>query len=335
MTVSGRNAIFGFGRQSDEGTALTVPKFELPMGGGGINPGRETAQLPWTNNSRDPLGHYVSLVRGDFGVDLPVLPVSIAGLLQAALGSLVTTGSGPYDHEAVPADALPWETFFFGVGGEYLTLSDAKVNRLVISGSAGGPLNARVEGMGKTIERTQPAAKWGAAGMVEDEDPFLRFIGAEILLTQDGTPATTEVHNIPNFELSIENNLDARQTDGIGYEYIAEGSRVVRISATDVIMEDFDFIKTTHFGSATGTSPATQPIYGAMKLTFTGSDEEASTVRSVEFDLPRLHWEGAEWPSADPGGAPITYALAGAGSKPNSGHVLAATVRNGSAGTVY
>lgn len=335
MTVSSRNAVCGFGRQTAEGTALTVPKFETAMGGGGINPARETAELPWTNDSRDPLGHYVSLTRGDFGLDLPVLPVSAAALLQGALGTLVSTGLGPYEHAITPANSVPWMSWFFGIGGEYLKLADAKINRLVISGSAGSPLNARVEGMGKTITRTQPAAKWGAPGLAEDETPFLRFINAAIRLTQSGTPASTIVHNIPNFELTIENNLDARQTDGIGYQYIGEGNRVVRISATDVMMEDFDFIKTTHFGSLTGTTPSTQPIYGSMELTFTGSDEATAATRSLKLALPRLHWEGAEWPKADPGGAPITYALAGAGSKPNSGEVLTATVINGSAGTVY
>jgi hypothetical protein len=335
MTRSARDAVCGFGRQTGEGAPLAVPKFEIPMGGGGINPVRNTAELPWTDESRDAIGHYVSLIRGDFGMDVPVLPISFVALLQAALGNLVTTGTGPYDHEVTPADVLPWMTFFFGVGDEYLTLADAKIGTLVVRGAAGGPLSGRVEGMGKALTRTQPATKWGAPGIDEPVNPFLQFIKAVIKLEDTATPAATVVHNLRNFELRIENNLEAIQTDDIGYQFVGEGRRVIRISSTDVVLEDFDFIKTTHFGSPTATELAESTIYGSMNLLFKGSDGADITVRALEFDLPRLHWEGAEWPSADPGGAPITYGLAGAASKPAAGAILTASMRNGSAGTVY
>lgn len=336
MTVSGGTAVAGFGRQAALGTALTVPKFELPMGDGGIQPDRQTAELPWTFDSRDPVGHYVSRVSGDFAMTLPALPVSLAGLLQGGLGTLDTTGVGaPFEHEALGADSLPWMTWFFGIGGEYLTLADAKINRLVLSATAGQPLSARVEGMGKTVARTEPETKWAAADMVEDEQPFFTMIDAVLKLEAATTPATTVVHNLPNFELTIENNLDARQTDGIGYSIVAEGRRNISVAATDVILEDFDFLKATNFGSTSGTALSGVPVYGSVSATFKGSDGVAAATRGVTFDLLRLHWEGGQWPGADPSRAPVTYAIRGLASTPDSGDIISATTINGSAGSVY
>lgn len=335
MTVSGKTAVCGFGRQTDEGTALTVPKFESPMGSGGIQPERDVQPYPWTNDSRDNVGNFVSRTSGNFTLPVPLLPKSTGAILRAGLGDL-TSDTDLYDpdvHTIIPADSLPWYTMFFGIGGEYLILEDAKVGTLQIAGSAGQPLEATMTGVGKVVERIQPAAKWGTASNDEPVEPFFRFIDSTIKLDVASTPATTTVHNVPNMSITVENNLDMIQTDEIGYSIIGEGARDVSVSCTDVVLEDFDFIKTVFFGSTTGTALSSQVVYGSMSFTFGLSDESGDA--ELVLSSPRLQWNVAQWPGADPAGVPIRYSLMGSASKPASGNVLTATLTNEYDGTDY
>lgn len=334
MTVSGRTAVFAFGRQTAEGTALTAPKFEMPVGTGGIQPARDVQPLPWANDSRDDIGHYVSRTSGDFSVELPALPVSVGGLLYAGLGALATAGEDPYTHTTTPANSLPWNTMFFGVGGEYLTLADAKVSTLEVSGSAGQPLNVSVSGQGKTVTRPQPSAKWGAATLDEAVEPFFSFIGSTIKLAAEGASPVT-VRNVPNVSATVENNIDPIQTDAIGYGMLPEGPRSVSVNCNDVVLDNFDFLKTIFFGSTSGTTLSSVPIYGSAEFTFVGSDGVAAATRSLKLTFPRLMWNVAQWPGTDTSGAPVRYSLTGAGALPSSGSIVTAVLINTNAGTAY
>jgi tail tube protein len=333
-TFSGRSAVIGLGRQTAEGSALTVPKFEIAMGAGYVGPAKSTEELPWTNDSQDSVGHFVSLVSGNLSANVPVLPKSFGAILQGVLGARNTTGAGPYTHAITPSDALGFYTYFFRQPGDnYWTVSDVKHDAVTINWAAGQPLNADVAGTGKNAVRA--GTKWGAATVEEGVDPFYTYIGATMKIDHSATPATTTVGNIPNGSLTIARNLNAIQTDDVTYSYMAEQKRALEVALNDVVLENNDWINVIFTGTTTGTSLSGQVIYGALEFTFLGSDQAAAATRSLKVSLPRVLWAIDEIPGANPDGSTTTYALTGAGSKPSSGSSITATLINSEAGTNY
>jgi hypothetical protein len=332
--ASARSAVVGFGKQVAEGTALTAPKFETAMGGGFVGPERSTAELPWTNETQDSVGDYVERVGGTADLTLPVLPVSAGAILEGILGSRSTSGSGPYTHVFTPSDTLPWMTLFYAQpGGNYWTVSDAKLGSWELSWSPGSPLEASVSAMGKTTTRS--GTKWSAATLDEGVDPFFTYIGATMKFESATTPAATTVRNIAGGSISVNRNLDAIQTDAISYHYMAEQKRDIEVSLDDVVFEDNDLINTIFTGSTSGTTMSGQVTYGSCEFTFIGSDQAAAATRSLKVAIPRVLWTVDQVPGADPGGATLRYTVTGRASAPSSGASITATLINGSAGTVY
>ena len=337
--ASGRNAVVGFGRQVSEGSALTVPKFEIPMGEGMAGPERNVEELGWTAETQDAVGFYVSRVSGIVDMSLPVLFKSFPALAHAVLGARTTTGAAaPYKHDITPAEVLPWLTFFFAQpGGNYLTLPDTKLGSFELSGSSGSPLNMSVNGMSKGAI-TRAAAKWGAAAVVENPnagDPFATMINAVINLDHSSSPATTRARNIRNYSITVNRNLDAIQTDGVGFEYVYEQKREVGLSFTDVVFENNDWINTVFFGSPSGTTLSSIVVNGSAELTFRGSDEAAAATRSITLGFPRVLYAIDRVPGADPDGSTLAYTVTGNVSKPLTGASITISTINGESGANY
>ena len=333
-TFSSRSAVVGFKRQTAEGTPAATPAFEIPMGGGLVGPERAVEELPWTFDSQDSAGHYVSRTSGLIDVTVPVLPRSCVSVLQAVLGARTTSGAGPYTHVLTPADTLPFFTWFFAQpGGNYWTLADSKVGSFALNWSAGSPLELSLSGGGKTA--TRAAAKWGAATVVEGVDPFFTYIGADMRFDVGATPAVTQVRNIGAGSVSVNRNLEMIQTDRIGWEYMAEQNRSMEVSLDNVVFENNDVINTIFTGSTTGTTLSGATVYGSFKATFIGSDQVAAATRSLVIELPSVLWAIDRIPAADPGGGVTRYTVTGSVKKPTSGATITVTCVNSDSGTNY
>ena len=332
-TYSARSAVIGYGKQSAEGSALSAPKFETPMGAGFAGPERSVTELPWTNDSQDPVGNYVNRVGGIVDATLPVLPVSSVALLEAVLGSRSTSGVGPYTHAITPSDTLPFMTFFYAQpGANYWTLADTKVGSYQLRWSPGNPLEVAISGIAKTVTRAD--AKWSAATLVEGVDPFFTMTGATMKFHgSSSTPAT--VSNIGSGSISVNRNLDGIQTDDIGYQYMAEQKRAMEVSLDNVVFEDNDLINTIFTGTTSGTTLSSAPVYGSIEFTFLGSDQAVAATRSLKIALPNVLWTVAQVPGADPSGATLRYTVTGAAAKPSSGATVTATVINATSGAAY
>lgn len=332
--TSARDAVMAFGKQVDESTALTTPKFEIPMGSGFAGPERSIQELPWTNESQDSVGDYVERVGGTVSATLPVLPVSSAGILELILGSRVTTGAGPYTHTITPSDTLPFSTWHYAQPGDnYWQVAGVKLGSWELSWTAGAPLEASVSGMGKTV--TRAASKWSTATLVEGVDPFFTFIGATVKFEAATTPATTTIHTVGQGSISVNRNLDPIQTDAITHSYFAEQKRDIEVSLDDVVFEDNALINTIFTGTSSGTTLSGSTVYGSLDMTFLGSDQASSATRSLNISLPRVLWTIDQVPGADPGGATLRYTVTGKASKPSSGASITAVVKNGSAAGAY
>lgn len=334
MTTSARDAVIAFGKQVAKGTALTTPKFEIPMGSGFAGPERVIEELPWTSEGQDSVGDYVSRVGGVVSATLPVLPVSSAGILELILGDRVTTGAGPYTHTITPADSLPWSTWHYAQPGDnYWQVADVKLGSWELSWSAGSPLEASVSGTGLTV--TRAGSKWTTATLDEGVDPFFTFIGATVKFDAATTPAATTIHNVSQGSLSVNRNLDAIQTDAITHSIVAEQKRDIEVSLDDTVFEDNDLINTIFTGTTSGTTLSGATVYGSIDLTFIGSDQAAAATRSLNISLPRVLWTIDQVPGANPDGSTLRYTVTGKASKPSSGSSITAVVKNGSAAAAY
>lgn len=337
-TYSGRSAVCGFKRQASEGTAETVPSFEIPMGDGGvIGPERTDADLPWTNDSQDQLGGYVQKIAGIVDAPLPVLPVSSVALLQAVLGSRSTGAAvgGIYPHTITPADSLPFYTWFYAQpGGNYHVVGDVKLGNAELRFSAGDPLELGVSGAGK-LPATRSGSKWSTATLVESATPFFTYIGATMKFEAGATPATTQVHNIQNGVIGIERNLQNIQTDGVTDAFEAEGLREITCDLNGVMMENQNLINTIFYGSTSGTTASSVIVYGSCEFLFLNSDQVAAATSSLKITLNNVKWMIDRVPAADSGGDAVTYDISGVAYKPASGAIITALVQNATAGTAY
>lgn len=338
--ASGRSAVIGVGRQTGKGVALAVPKFEHAMGGGLITPERTTEDMAWTTDTQDIPGAYVSRVSGLADLSVPLLPRSAVVWLHAVLGARTTTGAGPFDHSLSPADSLPWLTTFYDqpddpleANKNFLTMVDTKVGSAQLNFAPGSPLSLDLSGAGISLSRA--AAKWGAAGLAEGVDPFFTYIGATMNLDVAATPAVTRLRSIRNGNVSINRNLDAIQTDGLGYQEIFEQTRQIGVSLNDVVFENNNLINTVFFGSASGLTPSGAVVYGSADFTFLLSDGTAAAVAQLKITLNRVLWTVDRVPAADPSGATLAYTVTGRVVKPAAGASITILVKNADSGANY
>ncbi len=332
----GRSAKYGLGRQTAEGTALTVPKFELHMGGGGLMPDRTVQEYPWTGDSQEPLGHYVQKNAGRFEVQLPVLAQSAPAILYGAFGALATTGAAdPYTHTATLADDLPWMTHFFKMpGGDFLTLVDAKFGSWALGGVPGDPLTFNANGIGKRLPASETT--WGAATVVEPKEPFFNMIGATLKLDTSTTPATTQVRWIANHTITLNRNLADIQTDGIGNQYVVPQKRTLEIALNDAVPENLDIFNQSFYGTAdpSGTDLVASVVYGSIDFLYSLSDGTVTTSRKLQITVPRVRFT-VDPIQANASGDVSRYNIAGQASKPATGSMIQAVVLNAQSGTNY
>lgn len=337
-TYSGRSAVCGFKRQASEGTAETVPDFEIPMGDGGvIGPERTDADLPWTNDSQDQLGGYVQKINGIVDAPLPVLPVSSVALLQAVLGSRSTGAavSGIYPHTITPSDVLPWYTWFYAQpGGNYHTVGDVKLGNAELRFSGGNPLELGVSGQGK-LPATRAGSKWSTATLVESATPFFTYIGSTMKFESSTTPATTEVSNIQSGTIGIDRNLQGVQTNEVTDSYEAEGLRAITCDLAGVVMENQDLINTVFYGASGGTTASSVIAYGSIDFLFLNSNQVAAATSSLQITIPNIKWMIDRVPASSSSGDVVTYDVSGVAYKPASGAIITALVKNATAGTAY
>lgn len=335
-THSARAAVLGLGRQTAEGAALVVPKFEIPMGGGFVGPERAIEEFPWTFDFQDSAGFYVARNSGLFDVTVPLMAKSSVAAIQSVLGSRTTTGAGPFTHDLVAADNLPFYSWFFRQpGNNFWTLADAKSGSFQFNFASGAPLSLSLNGLGKTPTRAD--AKWGAATVVEGppSDAFFTMIGAVIKFDVDDTTPTTVIHNVGSGNIGMNRNLEGIQTDGIGYHYLAEQKRDTSITFDNAVLEDNTVINKIFTGAAAGTTLSDDVIPGSAELLFVDSIGTPAAQRSIRFTLSNVLWTVDQIPQADPGGGVARYTITGRAAKPASGAALSVRVINAESGANY
>ena len=144
-------------------------------------------------------------------IDIPAYYDGIGVLIKAALGTLASTGSGPYVHTYTPASTLPSLTIQFQRG---TNLADSredflgmKVNTMTISAEAGSEMTISFDLIGKDADArtTNETAAFPA------HDEILHFEAGDLTLGSSFAPTALQIRS---FELTLSNAIDRRNLLG-------------------------------------------------------------------------------------------------------------------------
>lgn len=306
-------------KQTVKGTPATVAvasAYKMPLSGGNIGPTRATDNLAETDASRDRGVTYAQSGGVEGSPEFYVRDASIGFWLWAGLGADAVTGTMPnFTHAITPANLLPYITTWRDVGDvlweQYL---DCKVGTLTIGAEAGQPLTctAAIQGTKSTRLTTSPDT---ATPVAIQSGPVYNFNNATVTLSGGVTAY------VRSFELTIENNLTAQQTDDFFMFDIYEGSREVSLTF-DLIFDTLTEYNQFHYGGAAGVNQSSSIYNTSALFSFAGSGAN----NQIDFNLPSIAYtDFPVEPSA--AGDPVVVSVAAAAQRSGS-PVVTATVKN-------
>lgn len=312
--LKGNVAWFALGEQSAKGTPNTDPEIFTPFSGGSIAPQRQTDQLSETDADRDEGVTFVQQTGVEGSPELYVRAENFHHLAKYALGAVVTTGAGPYEHVITPATEIPYLTAYRNIGDTlWEQFDDCLISELSISADAGNPLTATAAIMGLETTRlgADPTGGWTETLA---SDQVLNFNDAAVTLSGSSTSL------ISSFECTISNNVSTQQTDdSVPYDVVAGQFQVT--AGFDLIFEDLDEYNSFHYGGTSGTTIDSGIYTTDANFTFTvGTDD-------IQFDFANLAIE--EFPvDPDPSGDAIVVPVRARAQRDASDPLVTVTVNN-------
>lgn len=311
--IAGNKATLAVAKQSAKGVTVVTPSFKNAFSGGNIAPSRAMDRLAETDSARDQGALYVASAGLEGTPEVYARPNSLGLYLGGVLGGIAApTGTTPaITHVFTPADTLPYHTFWKSQGGILLErFSDCVIGSLTLAAEAGAPLTvaAGVQGVNykRLVAGTDDAAITAHDGVALDARSPFSFNQVDVMLGDNqATPVLAATKAVRSFEMTIENNITAQQTDDVTMYDIAVGTREISLGF-DMIFENANEYLKFHTGSNTGTQIATNIYTTKARFTFTKAADAGDTnsAASLVLDFPSIAYE--EFPvEPDPGGDPI------------------------------
>lgn len=279
MPIQDRLAQVAIAKQTSLASPAASGDFQIGVSSGQIASleiPEESFDQSWSTRLSE--GHDRSSVTP--GVDFETLgmPRSIGLLLLAALGSVNTTGGGPYEHIFTHANVLPYLTVYSRKDTEYHRIGDVRVNDLEISWEATKAVKVKVNGVGCSIEFLGNTPYAVASG--GDERPSSSVLkGAGGTFTIDGAAATVKSGSIKiSNGVSAVHGSDSHLPKDVFPEMVE-----VSVSLT-IVPTDTKLFRKVVTGSDGGSAVQTNPQYGAVVAAFTdGTNTLTFTGRNVKF----------------------------------------------------
>ena len=319
MPIQSALALIGLAKQTAKGSAEAAPTFANGLTGGAVV-SVDVAQSLNDQTSGSRMSGAVNRESVMPAVDYQtrMTPKSIGAMLHGALGSVATSGAGPYTHVITPADDVPYYTAFGKLGANIYSVQDVKIDSLGFSFEQANPIEISASGMGTVIGF--PATF--TASVDESAASYLDTAAGTFKLDVDsGTPV---VASIRSGSISIANNLNQIQLAGsISPSDIMVGRQEIECSF-ELIPENLNDWRTVVTGSSAGTTASADPVYGSFEITFSDG------TNSVKLEALRVAFT-VDFPDADPAGGQVVLTLAGLVVKPSGGAALTATVINSQA----
>jgi hypothetical protein len=291
-TAQGSNAQLIFGEESTFKTMPGTPAGTvIPFLNESLGQKTPLGRSEIITSNRNPVQPFQMerSVDGNFSTELTPL---LGLLFKHALGTVATTGAGPYQH-IFTVGSLPtglWVEKGFTDISQYFQFNGCKIGSMGFSFSGRGgvaPLNIDIMGAKQTIDTSSADASPDTLS----HSPFQNFEGA----IEEGGSAIAIVKDV---DFTIANNLDGDQycigADGERAE-IPEGVVAVTGSITAL------------FQSITLYNKAVNFTESSLKLTMTkGSGDGTAGNEVLELLIPELVFEEQVPPVSGPMGVNVT-----------------------------
>ncbi len=272
------------------------------------------------NNGEDIAVNAIKMKHTEkFACGVNARPDTIAYLLAYILGADSVAGGGdPYTHTLTRADlGRPWLTFERGLNATLQQrLYDCKISKLSLSGVAGQPIKAAIEGdalgvvlrttaLTPTYERREPFsfydgnARFSYAGVVIDT--IKRF---QIDMTVDALGGLQngeyEVVDLPDFSFNVDVQLEFFPDTFTNWKNVAYGGGTARAENIYTAALDFDFRYT----------------------------ESAADDRQLKFAIPSIMYKSIGGNTLTSGAGTMTENIAGVAQKLATTELITYTVKN-------
>lgn len=317
--------LVGVALQADKKVAATNPQFVHGLTGGKVfSFDRSIENSKVACGMRANIDSYVkSIIPGldfeTYGYS-DVLPLYFYGVL----GNIATTKQESlYKHIITLGNALPYLSFWGRLGDEYNLTSGCKIDKLEMEFEGNSPLTFGITTIG--LDATMGIKSM--PGSVEPScfDGYYMSTGGTFKIdTASNNPAEADVLS---GSLAFANSCKAdtvagRITPGDVCEGMSTASGKIKVKPDD--MKLYNSIVT---GSATGTKPTGEMVYGSFSWDFTHSKNKQHTLNITAKHVPFT----AEYPDVDPDGAAaeMEFSFADIGIESKDDSPVTITIVNG------
>lgn len=302
MPITTITAVAGVAKQTARGSLPANPAFAHGlMGGAPIVVEASQSPMEVTTGKRAQTTIIRESVKSSIDVQSPAYLKSLGLWLLGAMGTVTTTGSGPYNHQFATGDLPYLGVFVKGIGADIEAIRDVKIDELTLKWENAKPLELSVKGMGTVF--SYPATF--TPGTDETgSDSFLVPVGGQF--GYDPIGSTIATARIIGGELTIKNSVATIDASGsVVSADVQEGLQEHTLKLTIVPDNLADFRKTIT-GSANGTTVSESVPFGSVSLEF----KENAGNGSLSIDAQKVAFLTA-FPEADPAGGVVEIELAG------------------------
>jgi hypothetical protein len=295
MPVQDRLTQIALSKQVNLNTPAASGTYQIGVKGGAvasIEVEQEDFGQSW--GSRLSEGHDRGAMTPGAAFDTVAMPKSIGLLLHAALGSVSTTGSGPYTHVLTHANVLPYLTIFARKGSEYWKVSSARVSELELEWEGTKALGLKVTSIGCGYQFLTSA--YPSINDERPKDGALRGAGGTFEI--DGAAAT-----VRSGSLMIANDAEAIHGSSQSYPVDVFYKKVTISGSLNVVVDNLNLWREHVTGSSSGTTPSARPYVGSLEL------EWVSGAHSLTFTSNNVTF-ATEFPDTDPDGGPVELTVA-------------------------
>jgi hypothetical protein len=298
--------LIGVAKQADKATPATKPTYVHGLTGGKtFKLDRTIAEAEITCGIRTGIDSYVESVIP--GVDFEtygyadVVPLYVF----AAMGNIVSAansgsaGTAKYAHTITLGNTLPYLTFWGRIGNEYTQTSGCKIDTLEMSFEGNQPLDWGITCIG--LDATMGLTSFPGTVDPSCFDGYFVPTGGEFLVdTASGTPIAAPV---TKGSISLSNSLSADPLAGEIMPGDVEEGKLTTSGSVTIKPDDATQYRQAITGSATGTKPTGEMIYGSFKWTFKHSKNSNYTLEVTASRVPFT----CEFPDVDPSGGAAEF----------------------------
>lgn len=318
--------LIGVAKQADKRTPAVEPTHVHGLTGGKVfSLDRSVASANVSCGIRASTDAYVETVTP--GLDFEtygysdVLPL----YLMAVMGNVSSTAGdeeGTYKHVVTLGDLLPYLTFWGRIGSEYTRTEGCKVDQVEMEFEGNAPLSFGITVIGMDAEL-------GLASIPGNPDPSCfdgYFVPTGGVFKLDAASSAAVEAPVKSGSLTLANNCTADALAGqVMPGDVEEGKLSVSGSVT-VKPDDLTEYKKMVTGSASGTRPSGQMVYGSFAWEFTHSKNPK---HKLVIEAQRVPFT-AEFPEVNPdgGAAEVEFSFDGVGVDSRDGSPVTATIVN-------